>query len=115
MRRLRITTKIRLDLFLDARGRCRSCNSRIAPGQFWDVDHIIPVALGGSNDTANLQVLCRACHRQKTASGDVPRIAKSKRQRAMYLGAKRSAVVIPGSRRSPWKRKLDGTVIRRRD
>jgi len=32
-----------------------------------EVDHRIPLALGGSNDRTNLQPLCRACHTAKTA------------------------------------------------
>lgn len=30
------------------------------------LDHIIPVALGGTNDYDNLQFLCEPCHVQKT-------------------------------------------------
>lgn len=32
---------------------------RLAP---WEVDHIIPVADGGSDQPANLRLLCRPCH-----------------------------------------------------
>lgn len=110
---LRLSTKSRLDIFLRAKGHCQTCKAKIAPGQFWDIDHVIPRALGGSNDATNLQILCRTCHRSKTARYDVPRIAKAKRQLARHFGAKRSAAVIPGSRRSPWKRKFDGTIVRR--
>jgi 5-methylcytosine-specific restriction endonuclease McrA len=28
----------------------------------WDVDHIVPVADGGTDDPANLRLLCMACH-----------------------------------------------------
>lgn len=31
-----------------------------------EVDHIVPVSQGGSSDPANLQALCRECHRAKT-------------------------------------------------
>ena len=32
-----------------------------------DVDHIIPRSAGGSEDDSNLQSLCSACHKAKTA------------------------------------------------
>jgi 5-methylcytosine-specific restriction endonuclease McrA len=40
--------------------RCVICNS-------WDIeiDHIIPVSLGGTNDESNLQSLCKKCNRIK--------------------------------------------------
>jgi hypothetical protein len=50
----------------------------------------------------------------KTTHSDVPRIAKTKRLKARHLGASApSTRAIPGSRRSPWKRKIDGSVVRR--
>lgn len=30
-----------------------------------EVEHIVPVSRGGSNDTANLTVACRRCNRRK--------------------------------------------------
>jgi 5-methylcytosine-specific restriction protein A len=34
------------------------------------LDHIVPLARGGTNDPANLQWLCAACHSVKTATED---------------------------------------------
>ena len=45
-------------------GACRWCGSN-AEVQF---DHVIPVALGGSNAEDNLQILCASCNRRKGAS-----------------------------------------------
>ena len=44
-------------------GKCRSCGA-ISELQF---DHIIPVAMGGSDAADNLQVLCGPCNRSKGA------------------------------------------------
>jgi len=54
-------------------GQCASCHG---PPPF-DVDHIVPVALGGTDDLSNLQALCKPCHRRKTSS-DVATIAASR-------------------------------------
>ena len=34
--------------------------------QEYDIDHIIPLSLGGGEEDDNLQALCPACHRKKT-------------------------------------------------
>lgn len=46
---------------------CQSClaSSRYVPAT--QVDHITPKAKGGTDDLTNLQSLCDACHRRKTA------------------------------------------------
>ncbi len=40
---------------------CRRC-----PAMATDVDHIIPLARGGSHDEFNLQSLCKRHHNEKT-------------------------------------------------
>jgi hypothetical protein len=114
-RRPVFSTSFRLNLFLKRKGTCASCYQKIDAGKAWDIDHILPLALGGSNEPENLQILCKRCHESKTAKNDIPLIAKTKRLKASHLGARsRSTRPIAGSRRSPWKRKLDGSVVRRR-
>lgn len=46
---------------------CRRCGSTWAHGVRLVVDHIVPVALGGSSDDANLQTLCEPCNQGKAA------------------------------------------------
>lgn len=41
---------------------CQCCGSR----QDLEVDHLVPVARGGTWELSNLWVLCRSCHYQKT-------------------------------------------------
>lgn len=52
-------------LFRLQRGKCACCRVSIADG--YHVDHIQPLVLGGSNDKANLQLLCPTCNLRKGA------------------------------------------------
>ncbi|MFE5542785.1 HNH endonuclease [Streptomyces sp. NPDC056534] len=45
---------------------CQRCGSR----RDLEVDHIVPVARGGSWEPDNLWVLCKPCHRRKTYNED---------------------------------------------
>lgn len=47
------------------RGKCANCKVDIRDSA--DLDHILPLALGGSNDDANVQLLCVSCNRSKQA------------------------------------------------
>ena len=114
VRRPTFSTSFRLSFFLKRKGTCAACTQKIEAGKSWDIDHILPLAMGGTNAPENLQILCRSCHRSKTTQSDIPRIAKTKRLKARHLGAHApSRRPIPGSRQSPWKRKMDGSVVRR--
>jgi len=45
-----------------------------------EIDHIIPLELGGLDEDANLQALCYTHHKSKTKA-DIKRIAKARRLR----------------------------------
>lgn len=53
-----------LDLYKRQGGRCVYCSVDLQ--HRYEVDHIIPVARGGSNWPSNLQLLCRPCNRSKS-------------------------------------------------
>ena len=48
--------------------RCAHCGRRLPAGAV-EVDHIRPLSDGGQDVRANVQILCRSCHRTKTARG----------------------------------------------
>jgi hypothetical protein len=52
----------------------------------FDLDHHIPLEIGGDDTDDNLRPLCRPCHRLKTR-GDASDIAKAKRREAAHVGA----------------------------
>ena len=44
--------------------RCGSCSNIL--DETFEVDHIIALEHGGSNDITNLRAVCPHCHRKKT-------------------------------------------------
>ena len=113
MKRVRITAKVRADIFLRHDGVCHLCSMKVIPGQEWDVSHEIPLEAGGRDDDSNWLVAHRRCHRVHTATVDIPLIAKVKRIHQRHLGAKKSKSPMPFGRGSKLKRKMDGSVVRR--
>ena len=61
-----ITTALRARLRVEARDRCGYCQTQqvLAYGPL-EVDHIIPVAAGGSDNVDNLWLACRPCNQYK--------------------------------------------------
>lgn len=50
----------------DSEPLCRKCAERGRVTVATEIDHIVPLSEGGSNDRSNLQPLCKACHAAKT-------------------------------------------------
>ena len=48
-------------ILLRGKGRCMKCGSK----KNLEIDHVVPLARGGSNRLENLQLLCRDCNRRK--------------------------------------------------
>jgi 5-methylcytosine-specific restriction endonuclease McrA len=107
-----LSTMARLKIFEANAGRCHICERLIRAGELWDVSHDRPLALGGADHGENLKVAHRTCHRTLTATEDVPRIAKARRQAAKHIGIKARSS-FPCSRDSKYKRKMNGEVVLR--
>ena len=113
MKRVKITVKRRADIFLARGGTCHLCNMKVVPGEDWDVSHDIPLEAGGKDDETNWFVAHRKCHRVHTSTVDMPLIAKVKRIHQKHVGATKSRTPMPLGRNSKFKRKMDGTIVRR--
>jgi 5-methylcytosine-specific restriction endonuclease McrA len=65
----RHTEKDIKQLVILQKGKCACCKNSIKTGHH--VDHVIPLALGGSNDKLNIQLLCPTCNLSKGAKHPV--------------------------------------------
>lgn len=82
----------------------------------WRADHFpVPWADGGRNTPNNLRPILTKCDAIKggPAAQVARRVAKGKRVAEKSYGWRRASRPMDGSRASPWKKRMDGTVVRR--
>ena len=62
------STRIRPWVMTRDNGLCQAClrTGQLTPAS--EVDHIVPVSQGGTNDLGNLEAICHRCHTTKTAA-----------------------------------------------
>lgn len=86
MPRRSFSRKDRARIFAAHEGCCHLCTGKIAVGEAWEVEHVIPYALTQDDSDGNLRPAHVKCHKVKTHTEDRPRISKAERQRAKHLG-----------------------------
>lgn len=91
MSRKEFSKKVRREIIDRAAGKCEACGAILKKGE-GEVDHILPCALGGLPVAANGRLVCKVCHKEKTAK-DVGQIRKADRQRDAHIGARAPAKV----------------------
>ena len=107
-----IPPRVRVRVFLKFAGICCECGTKIGDKR-WICDHRIALINGGENREDNLGPVHEMCNKSKTAS-DVEEKARVYKKTAKAIGVKlRRSRPIPGSRSSGWKKRLDGTVVKR--
>jgi 5-methylcytosine-specific restriction endonuclease McrA len=111
-KRKTISVKARVTLFQKHDGVCHLCGGKINVGEAWEVEHIIPFAMGGADDESNWSPAHIKCHRAKTTE-DVGNIARAKRREARHIGVKVSKSPLPFGRQSKFKKKMDGSIVPR--
>ena len=97
--------KVKAEAFLRANGICegKNCAARLTLGKF-HYDHDLADDLGGEPTLDNCKVLCHVCHKSKTKTHDMPRIAKGRRIRKREMGIKKPRTI------RAW-RKFNGTGV----
>lgn len=108
-----MTPKRRAEIFAAHEGTCHICGGVIdGTREAWEVEHVIALEVSRDDSDGNLAPAHVACHRAKTKA-DARIIAKCRRVAQKHIGARKAKGEIPGSKASRWKRKVDGTVVRR--
>ena len=114
MTRRRLSPKARAEIISAHGGVCSACGGS---GPL-ELDHVLPLALGGEDSAANLIPLCVPCHRgigAKTAK-DVAQIAKAKRQAKFHTtgrGKARKGRPLQGKGFTQW-RSMSGEIRRKK-
>lgn len=69
-----VSKRLRYEILTRDANTCRYCNATDTP---LTIDHVVPVALGGTDDPRNLVAACRDCNAGKSASNpDAPLVAQ---------------------------------------
>lgn len=108
----KIPDRVRLRVFTLHDGRCHCCGTAIRVGMAWDCDHVVALVNGGKHVESNLKPILKEHHFDKSRD-DVAEKARSYKKRKKHYGLKKTKHPMAGSRLSKWKRKLDGTVVKR--
>lgn len=55
-------------IFAFQKGCCAICKTSL---DSYEIDHVMPLFLGGKHDSSNIQILCRHCNRTKNAKDPI--------------------------------------------
>ena len=115
-KRKNMTPRLRLKIWEAHKGICVLCRDKIdGVRERWVVEHLVPLALGGEDAESNMWPAHEACAIKKTfgRTGDIAKAAKAKRVKSKHLGLKKSKNTLPGGKGSKFKKKMDGSVVKR--
>lgn len=105
--------RVRVRVFERCDGKCTQCGRKLRPGEAWTLEHLIALINGGRNAEDNLGVTCGWCLPGKNAV-DVALKAKTYRvKRKNLLPREDTRSSFQTNRNGLWKRRLDGTIVRR--
>lgn len=95
-----ISKRVRFEVLRRDEHTCQYCGGQ-APDVKLTVDHVIPVALGGSDDPSNLRTACRDCNAGKSSMPpDAAMVAQVNRDAEKWAEAMEIAAIIERHERS---------------
>ena len=106
-----MTPRRKLAIWEREKGMCMICNTKLTTGRFI-FEHVRALELGGTDTDDNVRLTCFGCAKEKTKT-DHSTAAKAKKVKQKALGMKVSKTPLPFGKTSKWKRKLDGTIVKR--
>jgi len=56
------TPRERAIIFAERGGVCHRCTRKLGPVDSWDIDHVMALECGGTDDDDNLAPICEWCH-----------------------------------------------------
>ena len=64
-KRKNTSKKLRTQVYEKQNGKCGKCDNILS--EYYQIDHIIGLQFGGSNEEKNLMALCCECHAEKSS------------------------------------------------
>lgn len=111
-----LTDQQRAKLFLEHEGRCHKCTRKIMHGEVWYDEHVQALQNNGTNEWGNRALTCKNCFPKKNAE-DAAKAAKTRAVATNHIipvsQRQKRGPPMPGSRRSQFKKKLNGETVRR--
>lgn len=108
-----VPLRVKLRILGRQNNRCTGCTRKFGGG--WakaQFDHRPALINGGQNRESMIEAVCKTCHEPRTKA-DIQEKAYVADLRAKHLGLKKAKRPMAGSRQSRWKKKMDGSVVRR--
>jgi 5-methylcytosine-specific restriction endonuclease McrA len=106
-----LSARRKLAIWEREKGKCMVCSVKLVTGKFI-FEHVRALELGGTDTDDNIRLTCKGCATEKTKQ-DHSNAARAKRKKSSVLGLKQSKTPMPFGKGSKFKKKMDGTVVRR--
>lgn len=108
-----IPDRVKVRIFDRYNGRCYLSGRKISAADKWHCEHIIALANGGQHRESNIAPALVEPHKEKTRE-DRKTQSRIYKIRKRNLGLKKpKGRPLIGTKASGWKRKLDGTLVKR--